>query len=536
MFAVSGWNVSAPLKVQIQPASLPSQTSGQTQNDEGTPSDPSKKRKRGHGKSSGPAVTGQNVAEMWEMVIEGKADRKGQSSDAKTRKKKKKERKRKGEEGAAAPEEPLQPKEPDSNQRQHAHSAESHYKKAKKQKQKESSPPPPPTAPPTIPPAPSPLPPTSAKLTPLQASMRAKLASARFRHLNETLYTKPSAHALALFAESPDMFADYHAGFRQQVAVWPENPVDGYIEAVRRRAAVGLGKKGLRKDGKPESGKSKKGRGKGAGEEGEEDAAPSAREGDDGPKPLPRTHGTCTIADLGCGDARLASALQPLHSALRLRVHSFDLHAASPLVTRADIAAVPLADATVDVAVLCLALMGTNWPDFVDEAFRLLRWKGELWVAEIKSRFGRAAPRGPDARGVPHSVGRRVKGAREGERRAREEEELVRGQVLAVEVDGEARAEGTDVGAFVDALRKRGFLLDADLDAPVDLGNRMFVRMTFVKAVTPVKGKNVPAKKGGEAEAEGKRRRGKGKFIEDGEGDEEVGEAAVLKPCVYKLR
>ncbi|RJE16810.1 rRNA processing protein Rrp8 [Aspergillus sclerotialis] len=35
--------------------------------------------------------------------------------------------------------------------------------------------------------------------------------------------------------------------------------------------------------------------------------------------------------------------------------------------------------------------MGTNWVSFVEEAWRVLRGdgKGECWVSEVKSRFGR---------------------------------------------------------------------------------------------------------------------------------------------------
>src|SRR5204863_5798997 len=68
-----------------------------------------------------------------------------------------------------------------------------------------------------------------AKLTPLHASMREKLVSARFRSLNETLYTRPSAEAYKLFLEQPEMFREYHEGFRRQVEAWPENPVDSII-------------------------------------------------------------------------------------------------------------------------------------------------------------------------------------------------------------------------------------------------------------------------------------------------------------------
>ena len=68
---------------------------------------------------------------------------------------------------------------------------------------------------------------------------------------------------------------------------------------------------------------------------------------------------TSVIADFGCGEAKLAASL-PAYT-----VHSFDLKAANDRVTVCDIAHVPLRDATVDVAVFSLALMGTDWPNFI---------------------------------------------------------------------------------------------------------------------------------------------------------------------------
>ncbi|CAM9710846.1 unnamed protein product [Discosporangium mesarthrocarpum] len=50
-------------------------------------------------------------------------------------------------------------------------------------------------------------------------------------------------------------------------------------------------------------------------------------------------------------------------------------------------ARVPLADSVVDVAVFCLALMGTNLADFIREAYRVLRTGGVMKVAEVRSRF-----------------------------------------------------------------------------------------------------------------------------------------------------
>ncbi len=42
---------------------------------------------------------------------------------------------------------------------------------------------------------------------------------------------------------------------------------------------------------------------------------------------------------------------------------------------------------SMDVAVFCLALMGTDYPSFLQEAHRVLRPGGLLWIAEVSSRF-----------------------------------------------------------------------------------------------------------------------------------------------------
>ena len=82
------------------------------------------------------------------------------------------------------------------------------------------------------------------------------------------------------------------------------------------------------------------------------------------------------VADLGCGEARLARSVPNT-------VHSFDLVAANERVTVADIAHTPLEAASVDVVVFCLSLMGTNIRDFVFEAARILKVEGTLKIAEF---------------------------------------------------------------------------------------------------------------------------------------------------------
>jgi len=104
---------------------------------------------------------------------------------------------------------------------------------------------------------------------------------------------------------------------------------------------------------------------------------------------------------------------------------------------------------------------------------------------------------------------------------------------LLVEVDGhDDNKQETDVSAFVEVLRKRGFVLRNE--KAVDLSNKMFVKMTFVKGLTPMKGKCVPVPKGMAEMGIDTWKKSKAKFL-----DEEVtisSEASVLKPCVYKLR
>lgn len=74
------------------------------------------------------------------------------------------------------------------------------------------------------------------------------------------------------------------------------------------------------------------------------------------------------IADLGCGEAKLAQSVKN-------QVHSFDFVAVTDLVTQCDMKNVPLEDNSCDMAVFCLSLMGTNVIDFICEAHRILKLK-----------------------------------------------------------------------------------------------------------------------------------------------------------------
>ncbi|XP_077615675.1 ribosomal RNA-processing protein 8 [Crocuta crocuta] len=160
----------------------------------------------------------------------------------------------------------------------------------------------------------------------LRARMAQRLDGARFRYLNEQLYSGPSRAAQRLFQEDPEAFLLYHRGFQSQVKKWPLQPVDRIARDLRQRPA------------------------------------------------------SLVVADFGCGDCRLASSI-------RNPVHCFDLASLDPRVTVCDMAQVPLEDESVDVAVFCLSLMGTNIRDFLEEANRVLKPGGLLKVAEVSSRF-----------------------------------------------------------------------------------------------------------------------------------------------------
>ena len=202
----------------------------------------------------------------------------------------------------------------------------------------------------------------------LQQSFLARLSGSRFRELNEDLYTTTSDTAFKRFSENPELFDQYHEGFRKQVSQWPVNPVDVIIRWIRK---TGGQTQGFKKE------------------------------------PL-------VVVDFGCGDAKLGKELGGKGKSKKqkkqnnesqnnvenqFKVHSFDLVAnGNPLITPCDMANVPLDDGAADFAVFCLALMGTNIADFIREAHRVLKPDGLIKIAEVRSRFEATAD-GDDGHG-----------------------------------------------------------------------------------------------------------------------------------------
>lgn len=310
----------------------------------------------------------------------------------------------------------------------------------------------------------------TSKLTPLQQKMMAKLSGSRFRWINEQLYTITSNDALELIKQQPALFDEYHQGFRSQVEGWPENPVDVFVNQIKLRGTT------------------------------KQVNAPGGLPG------LPTKK--VVIADMGCGEAQLALDVNKMVAeynlgnkkklskanagnkrnggprSLDIKVHSFDLKKQNDRITVADIKNVPLPDQSCTIVIFCLALMGTNFLDFIKEANRLLVPNGELWIAEIKSRF-------------TESTGGKV----------------VKPEDLGTE--------------FVNAVKMNGFF-----HKNTDNDNKMFTRFEFFKP-----------SRGIMQERNEKLERRK-KFIESKTEREEFNEKRntkpegewLLKPCIYKRR
>ncbi|XP_051963715.1 ribosomal RNA-processing protein 8-like [Xyrauchen texanus] len=160
----------------------------------------------------------------------------------------------------------------------------------------------------------------------LRSKMVKQLEAARFRYINELLYTSTSGEAKLMFHQDREAIGIYHRGYTAQVQHWPANPVDSIISYIQQRPV------------------------------------------------------SLVVADFGCGDCKIAQSVKN-------KVHSFDLAPVCELATACDMAKVPLRESTVDIAVFCLSLMGTNLGDFLAEANRVLVMGGILKIAEVASRF-----------------------------------------------------------------------------------------------------------------------------------------------------
>lgn len=68
----------------------------------------------------------------------------------------------------------------------------------------------------------------------LKERLMEQLNSARFRYINEQLYTQTGQEAQEMFEEDEEAFEVYHQGFQTQVNKWPANPVDLFIKDIKQ--------------------------------------------------------------------------------------------------------------------------------------------------------------------------------------------------------------------------------------------------------------------------------------------------------------
>ncbi|KAH1076566.1 hypothetical protein GLYMA_19G056800v4 [Glycine max] len=156
--------------------------------------------------------------------------------------------------------------------------------------------------------------------------MRARLSGGHFRMINEKLYTCTGEEALDYFKEEPSLFDVYHTGYKTQMSNWPEQPVNVIIKWLKKQSL------------------------------------------------------SFVVADFGCGEALIAKSVKN-------EVFSLDLVSNDPNVIACNMENTPLDSSSVDVAIFCLSLMGTNYQSYLEESYRLLKPGGWLLIAEVKSRF-----------------------------------------------------------------------------------------------------------------------------------------------------
>ena len=164
----------------------------------------------------------------------------------------------------------------------------------------------------------------------IEQKIENNLEDTKFRILNEKLYKSSSKEAFEYFKSNEDDFITYHKGFSSQSKKWPINPNDLILKSLL----------------------------------------------------LPK-YKSQIIADIGCGEAKIAQKLVPMG----YKVYSFDLVSLNEYVTVADMRRLPLEDKFCDIEIFCLSLMNKNFIYFIVEANRVLKMDGKLLVAEISSRI-----------------------------------------------------------------------------------------------------------------------------------------------------
>tara|TARA_B110000971_G_scaffold105123_1_gene107922 strand:+ start:55 stop:723 length:669 start_codon:yes stop_codon:yes gene_type:complete len=95
---------------------------------------------------------------------------------------------------------------------------------------------------------------------------------------------------------------------------------------------------------------------------------------------------TKVIVDLGCGFAEINEHFK---TDKRFTFHNFDHVSSNESVISRDIKNTELGDYSVDIAIFCLAMWGSNCKDYISEAHRILDTGGTLLIVEAFKRWNK---------------------------------------------------------------------------------------------------------------------------------------------------
>lgn len=88
------------------------------------------------------------------------------------------------------------------------------------------------------------------------------------------------------------------------------------------------------------------------------------------------------IADMGCGLAKLSTLIKEQN-----KVISVDHYSEDPNVIKCDMKHTPINDNEADITVFCLSLWGTNYLDYIKEAYRITAKRGFMYIVEPNDEF-----------------------------------------------------------------------------------------------------------------------------------------------------
>ena len=86
------------------------------------------------------------------------------------------------------------------------------------------------------------------------------------------------------------------------------------------------------------------------------------------------------VGDFGCGENLLSKEITN-------KVYSFDYVSIDDSVVSCDITNVPLDDNSLDAAVFSLSLMGSNYTDYLKEAYRVVKSYGQIFICEPQGKW-----------------------------------------------------------------------------------------------------------------------------------------------------